>query len=98
MLYVARDIKDRIATGDDCFYIRELSDGRYQLIPAPENVIQVGTDINKGLLQVMEDRIVWLMNLMFDDITANPFNITFDTLDGLTVSGVWNVTNGRIEC
>ena len=98
MAYVARDIKDRIAIGDDCFYITKLDDGRYKLIPAPENVVQVGTDINKGLLQVMEDRIVWLMNLMFDDITANPFNITFDTLDGLTVNGVWNSANGRIEC
>lgn len=98
MAYVSRDIKDRVAIGDDVFYITYLDDGRVKLIPAPESITETGTDINKALLQLIEDRVVWLMNTMFNDITANPFNITFDNLDGLTVTGVWNVTQGRIEC
>jgi hypothetical protein len=46
----------------------------------------------------MEDRIVWLMNSIFNDISANPFSIEFNTLDGLTIEGVWNEPLRRIEC
>ena len=98
MAYVARDIKDRVALGDDCFYMEELGDGRILLTPAPDSITEAGTDINKSLLQLIEDRVVWLMNRVFDDITANPFNISFASLDGLTVTGVWNEAQTRIEC
>lgn len=98
MAYASRDIKDRVAVGDDCFYIEQLEDGRVRLIPAPDSVSEVGTDINKALLQLMEDRIVWLMNSIFNDISANPFTIEFNSLDGLTVTGVWNESLRRIEC
>ena len=98
MAYISRDIKDRIAMGDDCFYIEQLEDGRVRLIPAPTTVVEPGTDINKALLQLMEDRIVWLMNSIFNNISANPFTINFNSLDGLTVEGVWNESLNRIEC
>ena len=98
MAYISRDIKDRVAVGDDCFYLEQLGDGRVRLIPAPDSVSEVGTDINKALLQLMEDRIVWLMNSIFNNISANPFTIEFNTLDGLTVEGVWNESMKRIEC
>ena len=98
MAYTARTIKDRVAVGDDCFYMEQLPDGRVKLTPAPDSVLEVGTDINKSLLQLIEDRVVLLMNRVFDDITANPFNITFTSLDGLTATGVWNSATSRIEC
>ena len=98
MAYIAKEIKDRIAIGDDCFYMEQLEDGRVRLTPAPSQVIEVGTDINKALLQSMEDRIVWLMNSIFNNITKNPFSIEFKSLDGLTVEGVWNESLSRIEC
>lgn len=98
MAYISRDIKDRIAIGDDCFYMEQLEDGRVRLIPAPDVVVEPGTDINKALLQSMEDRIVWLMNSIFNNISANPFTIEFNSLDGLTVEGVWNESLRRIEC
>ena len=98
MAYISRDIKDRVAIGDDCFYMEQLSDGRVRLIPAPDTVVEVGTDINKALLQLMEDRIVWLMNSIFNNISANPFTVNFNSLDGLTVTGVWNESLSRIEC
>lgn len=98
MAYISREIKDRVAVGDDCFYMEQLEDGRVRLIPAPTEVVEVGTDINKALLQLMEDRIVWLMNSIFNDISANPFSIEFKSLDGLTVEGVWNESLSRIEC
>jgi hypothetical protein len=98
MAYVARIINDRVATGDDKFYVEELEDGRILLTPAPDSVTEPGTDINKALLQPIEDNVVWLMNRVFNDITSNPFNIQFDDLDGLTVTGVWNESLQRIEC
>ena len=98
MVYTSRDIKDRIAIDDDCFYMEQLEDGRVRLIPAPTTVVEPGTDINKALLQSMEDRIVWLMNSIFHNISANPFTIKFNSLDGLTVEGVWNESLSRIEC
>lgn len=98
MAYVARDIKDRVAIGDDCFYMEQLGDGRIRLIPAPDSVIEEGTDINKALLQPIEDNVVWLMNRVFGDIASNPFNIQFENLDGLTVTGIWNENLKRIEC
>ncbi len=98
MAYTARTIKDRVAVGDDCFYMEQLPDGRVRLTPAPDSVAEPGTDINKSLLQLIEDRVVLLMNRVLDDITANPFNITFGSLEGLTVTGVWNSAQSRIEC
>lgn len=98
MIYVSREIIDRVAVGDDCFYIEEVGNGRVRLIPAPDSVTASGTDINKALLQLIEDRVVWLLNRVFDDISANPFNISFETLDGLSVNGVWNTSTNQIEC
>ena len=98
MAYISREIKDRVAIGDDCFYMEQLADGRVRLIPAPDSVSEVGTDINKSLLQLIEDRVVLLMNRVMDDITSNPFNITFNTLDGVSVTGIWNTQSSRIEC
>jgi hypothetical protein len=98
MAYVAREIKDRVAIGDNCFYMEQLEDGRIMLTPAPDSVTEVGTDINKALLQPIEDNVVWLMNRVFNDIASNPFNIQFENLDGLTVTGVWNENLKRIEC
>ena len=98
MAYLAREIKDRVSIGDDLFRIVDIGDGRHRLIPAPEVVSEVGTSVNKELLQLIEDRVVWLMNSVFSDITDNPYAITFESLDGLTVSGVWNASQGRIEC
>ena len=98
MIYTSRDIKDRIALGDNKYYMEQLDDGRIMLTPAPDTVVEEGTDINKELLQLMEDRITMLMNRVFNDLTANPFIMTFRSLDGVMVEGIWNESARRIEC
>ena len=98
MAYNSREIKDRVAIGDDCFIIEELGDGRVRLIPSPDAVSAVGTSINKELLQLIEDRVVFLMNRVFSDISSNPFNIVFDNVDNLMAAGIWNIDESRIEC
>jgi len=98
MIYTSREIKDRVAFGDNKYFMEQLSDGRIMLTPAPDSVVEVGTDVNKELLQLMEDRIVLLMNRVFNDLTANPFIVRFVTFDGLTGNGVWNESAKRLEC
>ena len=98
MVYVSRDIKDRVALGDNKYYMTQLDDGRIMLEPAPDSVVEVGTDINRELLQVMEDRIILLMNRVFNDLIANPFIMTLASLDGLIVEGVWDESASRLEC
>ena len=98
MIYISREIKDRVAIGDNKYYMTQLDDGRIMLTPAPDSVIENGTDINKELLQLMEDRITLLMNRVFNDLTTNPFIMTFKSLDGITANGIWNESAKRIEC
>lgn len=39
-----------------------------------------------------------LLKLKYDtDVSANPFMVTFETLEGSTVTGVWNENQARIE-
>ena len=98
MIYVSRDIKDRVARGDNKYYMETLPDGRVLLTPAPDTIVEEGTAINKELLQLMEDRIVLLMNRVFNGLTANPFIIKFTSIDEFSGNGVWNESSGRVEC
>lgn len=39
-----------------------------------------------------------LMELMYNtDVNGNPWNVTFESLDGLIVTGVWNKNQARME-
>lgn len=96
--YFAREIKDRVAFGDDKYTIEQLADGRVRLTPAPDSVTEVGTDINKALLQPMEDQIAMLMNRVFGTLSANPFLIKFTSVTDVTANGIWNESAGRMEC
>ena len=57
MAYTPREIKDRIAVGDDIFQVEDLGNNRIRLIPAPTHVSEPGTPINKALLQPIEDEL-----------------------------------------
>ncbi len=58
MAYTPREIKDRVAVGDDIFIVEDLGNNRIRLIPAPTYVSEAGTPINKALLQHMENHLV----------------------------------------
>lgn len=64
MSFQSVEIKDRIATGDDLFFMETQPDGRVKLISAPDDVTESGTDINKQLLQPIEDTLEQLDTLM----------------------------------
>ena len=58
MAYTPREIKDRVAVGDDIFQVEDLGNNRIRLIPAPTHVSEPGTPVNKALLQHMENHLV----------------------------------------
>jgi microcystin-dependent protein len=58
MAYAPREIKDRVAVGDDIFIVEDLGDNRIRLIPAPTHISEPGTPVNKELLQHMENHLV----------------------------------------
>jgi hypothetical protein len=55
MAYTPREIKDRVAVGDDIFIVEDLGNNRIRLIPAPTHISEPGTPVNKALLQPIED-------------------------------------------
>lgn len=47
----------------------------------------------------LESRVARVEDGLFSNITGNPFLVSFDSLDGITlVKGIWNSTRQRIEC
>lgn len=47
----------------------------------------------------LESRVARVEDGLFNDITGNPFLVSFDSLDGIALtSGVWNTERQRIEC
>jgi hypothetical protein len=57
MAYTPREIKDRVAVGDDIFQVEDLGNNQIRLIPAPTHVSEPGTPVNKALLQPIEDEL-----------------------------------------
>ena len=54
---------------------------------------------NAGSIIGLTGRVLQMEDSLFNEITANPFTISFDNLDGLNViRGIWNPTFQRIEC
>lgn len=47
----------------------------------------------------LESRVARVEDGLFNNITGNPYLVSFDALDGVTmVKGVWNTDRQRIEC
>lgn len=68
MAYTPREIKDRVAVGDDIFIVEDLGNNRIKLIPAPTHVSEPGTPVNKALLQPIEDELGNLSNTKVDKV------------------------------
>ena len=55
------------------------------------------TSVLLGLCMGLDSRVT-LMELMFrTQVKGNPFTVTFESLEGLDVAGVWNAAQGRVE-
>ena len=51
-----------------------------------------------NMIQSNTARIELIEAVLFNDITANPFLILFEDLNGIVSTGVWNAALRRIEC
>lgn len=75
MAYEAPDIKDRVARGDNQYIMQDLGEGKILLTPAPDEVVESGTDINKALLQPLFDKVANIDNLTVPEVTKLiPYN------------------------
>lgn len=51
----------------------------------------------QGQVSTMDSRLS-LLELMYNtDVSGNPFTVTFETLDKVSVTGVWNAPQKRVE-
>lgn len=51
----------------------------------------------RGLSAALDARLSLLELMYKTDVAGNPFTVTFESLDGLEVAGVWNKPQKRIE-
>ena len=48
-------------------------------------------------VDLMDSRLKRVEDALFSDIVGNPFQITFENLEGLEVTGYWNKEEKRLE-
>lgn len=51
-----------------------------------------------NLINALTARVTMIEDVIFNDITTNPYLIMFDDLVGIVAGGVWNESQQRIEC
>lgn len=73
-----------------------MAESAQKLIDAHNTDPESHPDI-RDMLTTSELRIQRIEDMMLNDVTGNPFIVTFGTLDGLLVEGVWNKSMSRIE-
>ncbi len=94
MAYVIPEIKDRVASGDDLYYIIDREDGKKQLVPAPNHITENGTPINRALLRQMAQGIK--NNETLVNQTANSMSEEIEEKAGIFSLGTQKVTIGVI--
>ena len=81
MAYTPREIKDRVAVGDDIFQVEGLGDNRIRLIPTPTHVSEPGTPVNKALLQPIEDELGRL-SAIIDTLSSSGLSVITGSYEG----------------
>lgn len=66
------------------------------LIAAHNNDPEAHQDI-RGSISAVDSRLALLELLLNTNVTGNPFVVTFQTIDGVSVEGVWNESEKRVE-
>jgi hypothetical protein len=87
MAYIAPNIKDRIAVGDNIFLMENLGGNLVRLIPQPTEVIEPGTDINKALLQPLANAV--------EQTSTDLENLDAGTLPNTNAIQVYNITSAH---
>ena len=98
----ANDVRVTLAFDASAFVttadFRSFLDLAQQTAQIAKEAKQAVTALENQLTQ-NTSKIHTLWDAVFNDITTNPFQITFENLDGVALSsGVWNDVFQRIEC
>lgn len=65
--------------------------------PNAHGAILGDISVLEGEVSRLEGEVAEIKLRIDTNITANPFSVTFDTLDGVTVSGVHNTVRGTVD-
>lgn len=99
--YIDEETKEQINThnqdGDAHSIIRNQIITEARDLIAAHNAAPDAHPIIQDRVIAMDSRLS-LLELMYNtDVSGNPWRVTFDTLTGLGVTGVWNTAQKRIE-
>lgn len=90
-------LREELAALREAVYSKEESDA---LLATGIGAHNASEDAHPGILAFLsslENRLDTLELKYGTSITGNSFSVTFANLTGVTVTGVWNKTNARIE-
>lgn len=86
-----------IETLPDKFYLKEIADQLLSEAVATHNTDPAAHGDTRQRIADLEGKVDELEIIIGPAIITNPFSVTFTSLTGKTVTGVWNNTLGRIE-
>lgn len=99
------DSEHRTVTDDEKSYWNKKADKTYvdgfkrgvesQISSMDNNISEINSSISADIMT----RIKQLENGLYNDVTGNPFSITFKDINGLSLTnGIFNQSKARIEC
>lgn len=93
----AGNLQNQIDALPNTFYTKVISDQRLAEAVAAHNANPASHGDTQQRITDLEAQVEELEIIIGPAIVANPFNVTFTSLSGKAVTGVWNNTQGRIE-
>ncbi|MEG1525668.1 MAG: hypothetical protein RR475_11700 [Clostridia bacterium] len=81
----------------DKFYLKEIADQRLTEAITAHNTNPAAHGDTRQRIADLEIKVNELEIIIGPAISTNPFTVTFTTLAGKIVAGVWNNTQGRVE-
>ena len=100
MAFIKRIIKDRNVVGGQRYTMMTLGDGRVEIVPSPDSVIEAGTQVNSDLLQRYEDFLEELQSHLDD--TSNPHGVSkaqvgLGNVPNTDATNATNITAGTLN-
>lgn len=90
-------LREELAALREAVYSKEESDTLLATGIGAHNASEDAHPALQAFLSSLENRLDTLELKYGTSITGNSFSVTFANLTGVTVTGVWNKTNARIE-
>lgn len=100
MAFIKRIIIDRNVVGGQRYTMTTLGDGRVEIVPSPDSIVEAGTQINADLLQRYEDFLEELQGHV--DNVSNPHSVTkaqvgLSNVPNVNATNATNITTGTLN-